>query len=311
MKKTFLFLALAAAFILCGTPFLFASDKIRAVTTTSVFADFVRQIGKDQVDVYSIASPNRDIHFITPTPKDVVKLKKADVFVHGGLDLEAWRAPLLDAVGRPEFLGSEEKAIDVSKGISLLEIPQSLSRVQGDIHAFGNPHYWVNPENAKQSVANIAEKMAVLFPGKADFFRRNAEEYEMKLDQKIQDWTARLELYKGMPVITYHNSWPYFADRFGLEIAGYLEPKPGIPPTAKHLAELIKIMKEKKAKVIILEGFQEPGVAKKLAKETGAQVLTLSQTVTGKSENVDYLSMTESNVHQLESAGKLWKEARV
>lgn len=311
MRKIIRIVGITAGLVSAAVPMLFAGDKIRVVATTGTFADLVRQVGQDSVEVHAIAAPNRDIHFISPTPKDIVKLKKADVFVHGGLDLEVWRGPLLDAVGRREFLGAGEKAVDVSEGIQLIEIPSSLSRVQGDIHAFGNPHYWTDPENAKIIARNISDKFSRLFPERAGFFQKNANAFIARIDEKMRDWALRLAQYQGMPVVTYHNSWPYFLRRFGLRSVGQLEPKPGIPPTARHLAELMKVMRDEKVKVIIRETYQEEGTAKKAGKDSGAQVLTfLSQPAPKKSESADYLSMMETNVRQLETAAKAWKEER-
>jgi hypothetical protein len=129
-----------------------------------------------KADIYFVSSPKRDIHFFSPTPKDVLKVKKADVFIHGGLDLEMWRGPLLDAAGKREFINGE-RTIDVSQGIALLEIPTSLSRVQGDIHAFGNTHYWLDPRNGKIIANNIAEGLARIDPEEADFFKKNARDF--------------------------------------------------------------------------------------------------------------------------------------
>ena len=281
---------------------VFAAGKIKIVTTTSTLASLSRSIAGDKADIYFIASPDRDIHFITPTPKDVVKIKKADVFVHGGLDLEAWRGPLLDAVGRSEFMPAGERAIDASLGIPLLEIPVSLSRLQGDIHAFGNPHYWLDPVNGKIMAGNIAEGLARLYPEDADFFRKNAEAFKSQIDLKVKEWEARMAPYRGQGVIVYHNSWPYFLNRFGLAMMGSLEPKPGIPPTASHLNELVALMKEKKVKVILKEVFQENRTSQKAAQETGASVVTLASEA-GEAGG-DYLGMIEKNVSNLEKAFK-------
>lgn len=280
----------------------FAADKIKIVATTSTLGSITQEIAKDRADVYSIASPKRDIHFYHPTPKDVLKVKKADVLVHSGLDLEVWRPPLLDAVGRPELMATGNKAIDVSKGIALVEIPTGLSRAQGDIHAFGNPHYWLDPENAKIIANNIAGGLATIFPEDADFFKSNQKELNRKLEDQIKDWTKRMAPYRDTPVVTYHRSWPYFLKRFGLVTLGELEPKPGIPPTAKHLAQLTRLMKERQVKLILKESFQENRTPEKVAKATGAKVVTLAQAVRENSEASDYSSMMEYNVGTLEKA---------
>lgn len=290
--------------LVSALPSLWAAKKIKVVTTTSTFASIVQEVAGDKADVYFIASPNRDIHFITPTPKDVLKVKNADVFVHAGLDLEAWRVPLLDAVGRTDLMPpAGERAIDVSKGISLKEIPTSLSRIQGDMHAFGNPHYWLAPSNAKIIATNIAEGLSRLYPEEADFFRKNADEFNRKIDEKMKEWRQEISPYQGQTVVAYHNSWPYFMDEFGWVILGFLEPKPGIPPTPKHMEEMIQTMKDKKTKVIVKEVFHEKKAPAKVAKATGAEVATLATEV-GEIKGGDYIRLIDEDVHQLVEAFK-------
>lgn len=279
---------------------LFAAEKIRVVTTTNTLASIVQEIAREKVDVYFIASPNRNIHSVSPTPKDVLKVKKADVFIHQGLDLEVWRDPLLNAAGRLDFIGKGERAIDVSVGVPLLEIPTSLSRTQGDVHAFGNPHYPMDPLNARVMARNIAEGLARLYPEDSDLFKKNVDEFNRKIDEKIQDWTRRASVFKGSPVVTYHKNWIYFTERFGLTVAEELEPKPGIPPSPKHIAEVEKVMKEKGVKVILKESFYENKTPQKIAKDTGAVVLNLVQEVGASKEAKDYVSMIESNFSQIE-----------
>lgn len=292
-RLTFLFLLMFSL----GTISAHAADKIKVVTTSSTFASIAQDVARDKAEIYFIASPNRDIHFITPTPKDVMRLQKADVFIHAGLDLEAWRGPLVDAVGRSEFIGPGERAIDVSRGVPLLEIPTSLSRIQGDMHAFGNPHYWIDPLNAKIIAQNIADGLSRLYPEDADFFKNNAVVFQKKIDEKLKEWESQLAPYTGSSVVIYHNTWPYFMERFGFKIVGYLEPKPGIPPTARHLQELSKIMKDKSVKIIVKEIFHESRAPKKLARETNAAIVTLD-TEPGEVHG-DYFSLIDYNLQQI------------
>lgn len=278
-----------------------AADNIRIVTTTSTLADLTRQITGDQTAIYYIASPRQNIHFISPSPKDVLKVKKADVFIHGGLDLEAWREPLLNAAGNLSFLGDSKASIDASKGILLLEIPSSLSRSEGDIHAFGNPHYWTDPHNALIMVDNIVAGLSGLYPQDAPEFQKNAAAYKQKLSKKISEWEKRMEPFKGETLVTYHKSWPYFANRFHLKIIDQLEPKPGIPPTSKHLAEVERKMNEDHTKIIVKEIYNESRTPKKVARDTGAAVVTLETSAGEQKDAPDYISMMEHNIHELET----------
>ena len=277
-----------------------AGKEIRIVATTTAPANLAAQLTAAKAEIYSIASPRQNLHFIAPTPKDVLKVKKAEVFIHIGLDLEAWRPALVDAAGRPDFIcpwGSRQ--IDASRGVALLEIPVALSRTEGDIHAYGNPHYWLDPDNGKTAARNIAEGLARLYPGEAPLFRKNEEAFQKKLGQKIKGWEEILSPYRGRSIVTYHRSWSYFAERFGLRVVGELEPKPGIPPTANHLAGLKKIMREQNVKVIVKETFYEKRTPEKLARETGAKVVELAQAVGEVKEVKDFAGMIDYNVRQL------------
>jgi len=284
-------------------PNLLAAEKIRIAATTTVLGSITGEIMGNQAEIHTVAAPKRDIHFYHPTPKDVLKVKKADVLVHGGLDLEAWRDPLLIAAGNKAFLGEGKASIDVSRGISLLEVPVSISRAEGDIHLYGNPHYWLDPENAKIMAKNISDGLGRIVPERAAEFRSRAEAFNRKIDERTKDWKKRMEPYRGTAVVTYHKSWPYFAERFGLVVVGQLEPKPGIPPTAKHLAELVRLMKERGVKLIIKESFHEKRTPEKISKETGAAVVTLLQSVGETEDARDYISMMEHNIRTFVGAG--------
>ena len=301
-KKTGFVFALVLSLSLAFSAALFGAEKLSVVATTTTLASIAREVAGDKVRLQAIASPKQNIHHYAPTPKDVFRVKRADVFIHEGLDLEAWRQPLLDAAGNRKFLGGGKHSIDVSRGISLLEIPTTLSRSEGDIHAFGNPHYIGDPENAKIIASNIAEGLANVDTDNAAFYRKNAASFNERLDKKIKDWEARMAGFQEAPVVTYHRSWSYFVKRFDLSVIGEVEPKPGIPPTAKHLAALIRQIKDKNAKVIIKEYFEENRTPKKISEETGIRIVSLSQAV-GEPENAkDYLSLMEQNISLLEEA---------
>lgn len=301
MKKWISLIILALIF----SPYnSFASEKIRVVTTTTTLESLVREIAGDKVSIHHIASPIRDIHHIQPNPKDLMLLKKAKVFVHQGLDLEAWRDAMLVAAGNPLFLKKDEGSIDASEGVSLLEVPTTFSRTEGDIHAFGNPHYAIDPDNAKIMAKNIAEGFSKLYPDDSNYFKQNLEQFNRKMDQKMKEWESEMVPFKGVPVVTYHKSWIYFTGRFGLDIVGEVEPKPGIPPTGKHIAELERIMKAQNVKIIIIEPFQETATPRKVSKDTGAHVLTLIQDVKANKEANDYFSLIDYDIHQIVQALK-------
>lgn len=276
-----------------------AQQKLRIAATTASIASVAGEIAGSTAEIYAIAPSNRNLHFISPTPKDVLKVKKADIFAHGGLDLEVWRGPLLDASGRKEFI-SGERAIDVSHAIELMNPPEEISRAHGDIHVHGNPHYWTDPVNAQQIADTLAGRLAEIYPDSAGFFQANAGRFKARIDERLAEWQKRLAPFKGSKVIAYHDSWPYFLRRFGLEAAGFLEPQPGIAPTPRHLDELKQIMKNGSVRVILLEPYQEKKTAEKLVRETGA-VLALLQQHDGP-EAGGYEAMIEKNVTALQQA---------
>ncbi len=300
MKKIFVMFGILVTTMFLNLPEAHA-EKIRVVVTMGTLADFAGQIMGPDAEIHVVAKPGRDIHFIQPTPKDVLKVKKADVLIHGGLDLEAWRQPLLNAAGNRRFLGDSKNAIDVSEGIQLLEVPESLSRIGGDIHVYGNPHYWTDPENAKQIVRNIADGLARIYPQSAERYQSNAQSLIKAIAQSEIRWSQALAPYQGAEIVTYHKTWSYFAKRFGFQIAGYIEPKPGIPPTAKHLQELVRSMETKKVRLVIKETYNEKRAAEKVAREAGVPLTTLLQ-FAGEEKTAGYIEMMNMNVERIVKA---------
>lgn len=292
----------AVLFFVAAASEAFSAEGPRIVATTSNLASLTREITGAEAEIHFVASPKRDVHFIQPTPKDVLKVKKADVLIHGGLDLEAWRDPLLDAAGNKKLIGASAASIDAAQGIELLDVPDRVSRAEGDIHLFGNPHYWLDPENGKIMAKNIADGLSRLYPDHADFYRENYEAFAAKADQAIQDWNSRMKPFAGTSVITYHRDWPYFAARFHLKVVEEIEPKPGIPPSPRHLSELSDVMKEKKVRLIITNSYQETRTPKKVAASSGAKVVVLCQAVGEFKEVEDYLGIFEYNIRVLEEA---------
>lgn len=286
-------------------PELMASEpKIRIVTTTTTLASLAKELAGDWVQVEAIASPRRDLHHFVPTPKDVLITKKADVMIHHGLQAEPWLLPLLHAAANRQLLEGAGHLIDVSAGIKALEMPVSISRREGDIHPMGNPHYWLDPENAKRMAQNLAMELARLYPEKSESLRQRRESLESRLDAAFRDWTARLQPFAGAALVTYHRSWSYFAQRFEFRVIGEVEPKPGIPPTGQHMAGLIETMRREHARVIIREPYLEKRTPEKIAQAVKAQVIELLQFVDPGHGVDDYIALMNYNVTTLEKALK-------
>ena len=277
-----------------------AAGKLKVVATLPTFADLARTIGGEQVDVAAIASPKFNPHFIEPKPSDVLKVKRADLLVHAGLDLELWRGPLLDAAGNTNLFPGQPGEVDLSQGIALLEVPTGpVSRSQGDIHLYGNPHYWTDPENARVMVKTLCDKLCVIDPRHEPLYRKRLQEFLDRLDQQIPAWRARLASYQGQELIGYHNEWPYLMRFAGLRMEQFLEPKPGIPPTPKQIEFIQQYITQRHIRGIVQATYYPLQAAQSVAKRTGAHVILLCQNVGEVPEASDYLAMVDYNIKAL------------
>ncbi|MBI3462683.1 MAG: zinc ABC transporter substrate-binding protein [Planctomycetes bacterium] len=281
-----------------------AGEKpLQVVATLSTFADLARTIGGPHINVSAIASPKFNPHFIEPKPSDVLKVKRADLFIHAGLDLEAWRPPLLDAAGNLEVMFGGDRQLDLSQDILLLEVPtKPVSRAQGDIHLYGNPHYWVDPENARIMARHIAEKLSAVDPVHAQDYQRNLQEFLQRLEARITQWRSELAAVKGQELVGYHNEWPYLMRFAGLKMEQFLEPKPGIPPTPKQVEFIDQYVQSHGIRALVISTYFPMGTAEAVARQTGVHVVTLAQNVGETADAPDYLAMVDYNVRQLLAA---------
>ncbi len=285
---------------LWAASYSFAAEKLNIITTQTIFADLVKQIGKDKVDVSAIASPKYNIHFIQPKPSDVRKVTKADLYVNAGLDLEAWSDPLLEAAGKPQLFRNGERSVDLSQGILLLNVPDHpISRAEGDIHAFGNPHFQMNPENARIMARTILAKLKETDPANASYYEENARAFFTKLDGKITEWKSMCVSLKGKEIISYHEDVAYFADFLGLKAEQFLEPKPGIPPTPKHMQFLEDYARANRITVIVMPTYYPLDAARSLAGKIGGKVVTICQGVGEVPGTDDFFSFFDYNFKQI------------
>ncbi len=280
-----------------------AELPIKVCTTLSSYADIAKTIGGDRIEVSFVAPPRFNPHFIEARPSDVLKIKRADLFIHSGLDLEAWRGPLLDAVAKSEFREGGARQVDLSEGISLLEVPSGqVSRAEGDIHMFGNPHYWPDPRNGVVIAKHIAAKLSEIDPAGAAEYSKNLGVFLNALTTKMHSWSEALKPYAGKEVIGYHNEWPYLMSFAGLSMTQFLEPKPGIPPGPQHLAELESFIKAKSVRVLIQASYFPTEAGDYLQDKTGIKVLSLCQNVGELPECKDYVSMIDYDLNQIVKA---------
>ena len=271
--------------------------RLNIVVSTPDLASVAREVGGDLITLTTLTRPTEDPHFVDAKPSFIVKLNHADAVIEGGAELElGWLPPLLDGARNEKLAAGAPGHISCAEGLQLLEIPSSLDRSKGDIHAAGNPHYMIDPVNAKAVAAHICEAFCKLDSGSAAAYRANLAKFSAKLDTKLEEWQKSLAPFRGKQMVAYHNMWPYFARRFGLVSELFLEPKPGIPPTPAHLSEVITKMKTEKIGVILLEPFQNRKTAESVASETGAKVVAVTQypggvkgTEAGYVEMIDYI----------------------
>jgi zinc/manganese transport system substrate-binding protein len=299
MKKILLFLS--AIF----TSALAAQANLNVVATLPDFGSLARDIGGDKVNVTVLAKATEDPHFVDARPSFVVALRNADALIDGGAELElGWLPPLLQNARNSKIEVGKPGRIQASQGVRLMNVPANVTRAAGDVHALGNPHFTVDPIIAKAVAQHIAQSFSALDPANAAFYQANYKKFEGTINAKLQEWGAALLPFHGQQVVAYHDSWPYFAHRFGINIDIFLEPKPGIPPSPSHLAEVIAQMKAQHIKAIIVEPFHDRRIAEKVASATGAKVVEFSQFPGGLPSTDSYVKLMDTLVARLAAALK-------
>jgi zinc/manganese transport system substrate-binding protein len=274
--------------------------KINVVTTTSDLKSITELIGKDKVDVTSIATGYQNPHFVDPKPSYIIKLSRADMFVTVGLDLETgWSPQLLTSSRNAKIQKGSNGYVDASSGVTLLQVPSSINRGEGDIHIYGNPHYWLDPINGKQIARNICDGLEKISPENNAFFEANLKAFDDKIDMKLKEWSAKMAPYKGSKIIAYHNEWVYFEQRFGLVIVDFMEPKPGIPPTPTQLVKIISEVKNNKIKVIISSPYFTTSSSDVVSQQTGAKAIVLGTSVGAFDSIKDYFDLFDYNIEKL------------
>jgi zinc/manganese transport system substrate-binding protein len=281
-----------------------AAAPFTVVTTTPDLAAIAKEVGKDRIDVTSMASGLQDPHFLDPRPSFLVKLNRADLLIEGGLDLEAgWLPTLLASARNPRLRVGEPGRLDASLGINVLGgMTGPIDRSQGDVHGKGNPHFLTDPMNGAIVAEAIAQRLCSLDPGGCASYAANAKAFRGRVEAALVRWTATLASYQGAKVVAYHDSWPYFTERFGLTTAGFIEPKPGVPPPPSHISALTDLIKREQVKVILMEPYHERGIPDLVARQTGAKVVVLVAGAGKAQGTADYLAFFETAVAQVAEA---------
>jgi ABC-type Zn uptake system ZnuABC Zn-binding protein ZnuA len=298
MMKRYLFIAVA---LLAATAH---ADKLNIVTTTADLASITKEIAGDKANVASIARGFQDPHFVEPKPSFLMQLRKADLLEVVGLELEiGWLPPLLEQSRNPKIRPGNPGYLDVSAGVEILDRPQGkVDRSMGDVHALGNPHYWLDPGNAIRMAGQICKRLSELRPEHEAEFLKRFDSFKQRMNDANKRWTAALAPYRGAKIVTYHRSWSNFVKRYGLDVVGFVEPKPGVPPSPSHIFQLINLMKANKVKVIVVEPYFDLKTPNSIAERTGAKVIVFYPSVGGKPELSDYFKLFDRNVETLVNA---------
>ena len=281
-----------------------SASKLKVVTATTDMAALAEEVGGDRIDVESIARGYQDPHFVEAKPSFLLKLRKADLLIVVGLQLEiGWLPPLIAQSGNPRIQVGAPGYLDASQFAEILEIPTGIvTRAMGDVHPLGNPHYWLDPENGRRIAQGIQTKLAEMRPNDAGYFAQNFQSFSQRLTTAEKTWDEEMKPFRGRKVVSYHRSWPNFAKRFGLDVVDYVEPRPGIPPTPSHTLELIVMMRRENVKVIMVEPYFDLKTPNRIASQTGAQVVVMLPSVGGEKEVTDYFKVFDYDIALLTKA---------
>ena len=281
-----------AAFVAAGPNLVLAQEKPHVVTTSADLKSLVEVVSGDRVEVESLAAPEQDPHSIELKPGQLARLRSAALLVRIGLDHEPWLARAVSAFKAP--------VVDASKAIRLLQTETPRLRVErkAHVHAYGNTHYWLDPYNARPITASILAALVALSPADKTVFERNRDAFLDRLETRIIDWETALKPYRGTRIVVVHDSWAYFAGRFGLQIVAAAEPHPGIPPSPAELAALFKRMRESGVRYLIADPHANPALVRQIAEKGGAVPITLHPS------GFDYIALFDDNVKRLSAALK-------
>jgi zinc/manganese transport system substrate-binding protein len=283
-----------------------ASAAVNVVTTTEDLAALVREVGGDKVKVEAIARGYQDPHFVDPKPSFILKLHGADLLVAVGRELEiGWLPPLVQQSRNAKIQPGADGYLDASLTVKILELPTGqITRAMGDVHPQGNPHYWLDPDNGRLVAKAIQGKLEAMDHANSAYFAQRYADFDKRLTEASKRWSAAMAPYRGAKIVTYHRSWPNFADRFGLDVIGYVEPRPGIPPSPSHTLDLINEMKRQNVKLILVEPYFDLKTPQSIGRETGAEVLMLPPSVGGAKEVTDYIGLFDYDVNAVVAAIK-------
>jgi len=304
MKKISLVIPAAiAALAFTAAP---ARAALTVVTATQDLAAIALEVGGDKIKVTALGKGYQDPHFVEAKPSFVLALNKADVLIIVGRELEiGWLPPLITQSRNAKIQINADGYLDPSLKANILELPQGqITRAMGDVHPLGNPHYWLDPENGRRIAQAILEKFSQLDRANAQFYAQREADFEKRLTEAEARWKAEMAPLKGLKTVTYHRSWPNFAEAFGLDVIGYIEPKPGIPPTPQHTLDVINAMKAQNVKIVMVEPYFDLKTPNYIAQQTGGKVIVLPPSVGGVPEVTDYFKLFDYDIKLLIDTAK-------
>lgn len=283
-----------------------AQGKLNVVASTEDLASIAAEVGGDHISVEAIARGYQDPHFVEAKPSFILRLQRADLLIVVGRELEiGWLPPLINQSRNAKVQAGAAGYLDASHQVRILDLPTGqVTRAMGDVHPLGNPHYWLDPENGKAIAKTIADRFSQLRPGDKAYFDQRLADFTSKLTAATARWASAMAPYKGAKVVTYHRSYSNLADRYGLDVMGYVEPRPGIPPTPQHTLDLIGEMKRQNVKVVLVEPYFDLKTPNAIGRETGAQVVVLPPSVGGVKEITDYFKLFDYDINLLVNAFK-------
>lgn len=337
------FLKYSFILLLAGLQLVFAAEKLNVVTTLSSYADIAQRIGGDKINVTYIVPGNQDAHFVRPKPSYAVLLNKADLFVSTGLDLELWAPTLVDMSKNPTIRSGQPGYVSASSGIDLLEKPSVLSRSEGGLHIYGNPHIITGPLNFKTIAQNIATGLKKMDPVNAPYYEQNLKRFSKQLDEhlfgkelvdlmggrllsnlarkgqlidflstksykgkklihRLGGWLKKGLPFRNREIVSYHKNWVYFQKLFGIKVVGFVENKPGIPPSPKHVEELVQQMKKKHVRVLLAANYFSAGKVREICAKVGAIPVIVPMGVVNTPEANDIFKLVDSWVNGLSAA---------
>ena len=280
-----------------------AADKVRVVTTIPDLKALTQAVGGDLVDVESLTRGTQNFHEAEVRPSMMLKLRRAQLLVENGAELDAWVDVAVTGANNPSIVRGAPGRIEVSRGIPLLDVPTTrVDRSMGDVHPLGNPHFSLDPGLAPIITQTIVDGLARIAPQHRAAFERNRTAFLGRLDAQMAEWTKTLEPFRGAKVVVYHPDFLYFLNRFGLVQLGTVEDRPGIPPSPQHLATLIKQMQAEKVKVVLVEPWNDRKLAARVAEEAGGKALVVASSVGAVKGADDYISAMDYNVKALAAA---------